>query len=204
MESSKGDQIQCEVCGVALSCAYSLKRHMQLHSDSTYECDFPECGKTSLQRQTRSHTDGPKVCSQCGKEFTTTYWLNKHENEIHLGNASKYSCTVCAKPCQLGYALQQHLSSHSDENKYTCEICSKSYKTPSILRINKCSPLDDREGKHACATCTKTFKTRRLLKQHMHKHDAPKFSCHVCGKMFKWKHCMKNHIKQCGVEINQG
>ena len=46
MESTNGDQIQCEVCGVALSCAYSLKRHMQLHSDSTYECDFPECGKT--------------------------------------------------------------------------------------------------------------------------------------------------------------
>ncbi|KAH3855482.1 hypothetical protein DPMN_098049 [Dreissena polymorpha] len=84
MESSNGDQIQYEECGVALSCAYSLKRHMQLHSDSTYECDYPECGKTfkcnkSLQRHTRSHTDGPKVCSQCGKEFTTTYWLNKHK-----------------------------------------------------------------------------------------------------------------------------
>ncbi|KAH3865269.1 hypothetical protein DPMN_028308 [Dreissena polymorpha] len=120
MESSNGDQIECEVCGVALSCAYSLKRHMQLHSDSTYECDFPMCGKTfkcnkSLQRHTRYHTDGPKVCSQCGKEFTTTYWLYKHENEIHRGKASKHSCTVCAKPCQSGYALQQHLSSHSDE-----------------------------------------------------------------------------------------
>ncbi|KAH3893068.1 hypothetical protein DPMN_017208 [Dreissena polymorpha] len=44
MESSNGDQIQCEVCGVALSLAYFIKRHMQLHSDSTYECDFPECG----------------------------------------------------------------------------------------------------------------------------------------------------------------
>jgi len=43
---------------------------MQLHSDSTYECDFP---------------------------------------------VFMYSCTVCAKPCQSGYALQQHLSSHSDE-----------------------------------------------------------------------------------------
>ncbi|KAH3690749.1 hypothetical protein DPMN_191949 [Dreissena polymorpha] len=46
MESFNGDQIQWEVCGVSLSCAYSLKRRMQIHRDSTYECDFPECGKT--------------------------------------------------------------------------------------------------------------------------------------------------------------
>ena len=120
MESSNWDQIQYEECGVALSCAYSLKRHMQLHSDSKYECDFPVRGKTfkckkSLQRHNRSHTDGPKVCSQCGKEFTTTYWLNKHENEIHRSKASKYAWTVCATPCQSGYALQQHVSWHSDE-----------------------------------------------------------------------------------------
>ncbi|KAH3893013.1 hypothetical protein DPMN_017151 [Dreissena polymorpha] len=119
MESSKKDQIQSKVCGVALSCAYSLKRHMQLHSDSTYECDYPECGKRfkckkSLQRHTRSHTDGPKFCSHCGKKFTATYWHNKHKHEIHRGKASKYSCTVFAKPYQSGYALQ-HLSSHSDE-----------------------------------------------------------------------------------------
>ncbi|KAH3852113.1 hypothetical protein DPMN_094610 [Dreissena polymorpha] len=134
MESSNGDQIQCEVCGVALSCAYSLKRHMRLHSDSTYECDFPECGKT-FKCKTISAASHP------WEEFTTTYWLNKHKNEIHRGKASKYSCTVCAKPCQSGYALQQHSS--SDEKKYTCEICSKSYKTPSILRIHKCSPPDE-------------------------------------------------------------
>ncbi|KAH3706751.1 hypothetical protein DPMN_066140 [Dreissena polymorpha] len=46
MSSSNGDHLQCEECGVALSCAYSLKRHVQLHSGSTYVCDFPGCGKT--------------------------------------------------------------------------------------------------------------------------------------------------------------
>ncbi|KAH3819230.1 hypothetical protein DPMN_120964 [Dreissena polymorpha] len=96
---------------------------MQLHSGSTYVCDFPGCRKTfncknSLQRHTRSHTDSSKVCCQCGKVFTTTNWQNTHENELHLGKASKYSFKLCAKPCQPRYALQLHLSTHSDE-KYT-------------------------------------------------------------------------------------
>ncbi|KAH3866840.1 hypothetical protein DPMN_029963 [Dreissena polymorpha] len=181
---------------------------MQLHSGSTYMCDVPGCGKTfsgknSLQRHTRSHTDSTNVCSQCGKVFTTTYWLNKHENEIHQGKASKYSCKLCAKPCQSRYALQQHISSHSDEKNNVCVICSKSYKTPLSLRMHKCYLPGHVRRQHACATCAKMFKTRRLLKQHMNKHSAQMFSCSVCGKMFKWKHNMQNHIKECGVGINQ-
>ncbi|KAH3827186.1 hypothetical protein DPMN_129116 [Dreissena polymorpha] len=78
MASSNGDHLQCEECGVALSRAFSLNRHMQLHTGTTYVCDCPGCGKTfnlshSLQRHTRSNTDSPKVCWKRGKVFTTTF-----------------------------------------------------------------------------------------------------------------------------------
>ena len=113
MSSSNGEFLECEVCGVASSSAYSLKRHMQLHSGSTYVCDFPGCGKTF-----KTHpfpTESPKLCSQCGKACTTTFWLNKHENELHLGKESTYSCKLCAEPCQSRYAFQQYISTHSNE-----------------------------------------------------------------------------------------
>ena len=45
ISSSNGDHLECEVCGVALTSAYFLKRHTQPYSGSTYVCDFPGCGK---------------------------------------------------------------------------------------------------------------------------------------------------------------
>ena len=113
MSSSNGDYLECEVCGVASSSAYSLKRHMQLHSGST-TCAIFQCA-VKHSKHTRSPTDSPKLCSQCGKVCTTTFLLNKHENELHLGKASTYSCKLCAEPCQSRYAFQQYISTHSNE-----------------------------------------------------------------------------------------
>ena len=64
------------------------------------------------------HPDNPFQCSKCGKSYSSTNALARHEKR-HEGFGFK--CGQCNFVCQFRYELRDHLKKHSDTQKWPCE-----------------------------------------------------------------------------------
>ena len=71
-------------------------------------------------------------CTVCDKDFKSTYYLNNHQETIHLGK--KFQCSECDKQFSENKTLKVHINSVHKGIKLECEACGKTFITSSGLR----------------------------------------------------------------------
>ncbi|XP_054745142.1 zinc finger protein ZFP2-like isoform X1 [Anastrepha obliqua] len=125
-------------------------------------------------------TQLPERCSECGKVFKHTDYLEAHG-------------TQC--PCQRKQSsnLLLHQRTNTGERRFQCEICANFFTTSSNLKAHKATHLEHRE--YHCSQCKRDFKTLRELRRHEPVHKTVKDNvCENCQKAFTKRSYLMDHI----------
>lgn len=107
----------------------------QHHMEEAYR---PE--EVSL-RANPSAAERSSRCPQCGKTFTTRFYLKIHQR-IHTGERP-YTCPQCGKGFYCNSHLISHQRSHTGEKPYSCEECGKSYSHLNSLKLHQRSHTEE-------------------------------------------------------------
>lgn len=137
----------CDVCGVYLGTAGSLRRHRLFRHETDIEGNPFRC---------------PQV--GCRRVFSTEQRRDRHERTEHLGD-KPHICQRCGKSFGLRNFLTDHLL-RCQQQHYRCERCDDRF-------TNRASLNDHRrivhEGIVFSCTCGKVFKSRSGLARHSRK-----------------------------------
>uniref|UniRef100_A0A9L0RZW2 ZFP92 zinc finger protein n=1 Tax=Equus caballus TaxID=9796 RepID=A0A9L0RZW2_HORSE len=141
----------------------------------------PQCAKGADKRY---------LCQQCGKCFSRSSNLIKHQ--IIHSSEKPYKCRECGKLFRRSFALLEHQRIHSGEKPYTCPECGKAFSRSSNL-IEHQRTHSGRKP-YACSQCPKAFKGISQLIHHQRVHSGEKpFECKECGKAFRGRSGLSQH-----------
>ena len=92
--------------------------------------------KTEKSKSDRSNTQGrseSKVCTDCGKIFTSSKQMRNHKYNVHPEIKDKYECEHCLQKFPYVHVLNKHkIRRHSGE-RFVCSNCNKSFTIRSNL-----------------------------------------------------------------------
>ncbi|KJX96833.1 hypothetical protein TI39_contig598g00018 [Zymoseptoria brevis] len=162
-----------EGCNSAYDRPVRLKGHINTHTgERPFACNEPGCGKTFckpehlLRHVDQNHGGEIFTCTRkigpdetCGKKFTSSYRLRRHEARHQEKDETTCTWEGCNKVFRKQDTLQRHIrKDHLGEDSYVCDH-------------------DMGNGE----TCGQSFATPGLLKGHTQReHAAPKYWCDIC------------------------
>ena len=195
---------KCDVCASAFATPMSLKTHKTMHTGGSFPCS--QCNeiftsKYHLKMHRRIHRENTKrvrirernrMCTHCGKLFTTITRLRHHEH-THTGE-KPYKCDVCVSAFATPMSLKAHKNTHMGE-RFACDKCDKIYTSKYYLNMHAQIHTEKTLKTLKCEICCKTLGTIKGLKNHLkYVHTGRKdYSCSLCEKTFLNKLGLKTH-----------
>lgn len=194
--SENGKCHKCDVCGKIYSRRYTLKVHMQKHSDTIIN-----------HKNNKICVQGPHFCSICEKQFLRLNTLNAHMkiHQIEEGTASgqqttKLSeCRVCKKQFVYEVNMRLHMEIHEGTQKFECDECGAHFSRKSDLKRHLTSHTGEKRFK--CTLCPKSFSRSGGLNRHIRWHSGQN-DCKYCGKRLVRGIEYRRHVLKHEKELN--
>ena len=162
--------LYCEECVISFSCPKSLHEH-----------------NLSVHEQKK-----PYKCNNCGYNFASTSYLQRHISAIHAGMSSNDQ--KLKKRKELGNVEGEEASKI---RKISCSFCGKTFPKNQNLIIHV-NTIHEKKKPFKCDTCGKSFGTNQRLGSHIdsvHSENKKQFPCSVCGKTYSRKDKLTSHFK---------
>ncbi|XP_069670364.1 zinc finger protein 234-like isoform X2 [Periplaneta americana] len=125
--------VECDQCGQSFPQS-SLKDHSCIHMP--YKCDL--CGKYflqaySLKRHLYMHTGKkPYKCDLCGKCFSFPHYFKVHTQRNSC--VKPFRCDICGKTFSNSDCVRQHLRIHSVKMSVKCHFCGNIFSSMDNLK----------------------------------------------------------------------
>ena len=130
------------------------------------------------------------ACYHCGKNFSSSSHLLRHERE-HNGDKT-HQCEQCSRAFSQASQLKTHIRSHTGEKPFECNVCNKSYYRAEHLKIHQRNHTGEKPYK--CGVCSHEFTEKGSLNKHMQTHSGEKFHhCEVCQQGFSTNGNLQRH-----------
>ena len=167
----------CDICGKR----FGRKEHIAGHRESVHEVHFetkrgshlPPDLPSSIEVATKDSNplidgvEGDQLqgkvkynvvnkCHQCGRSFTGSDHLKRHQMLKHM-NERKHACDICGNSFTRNALLKRHqmLVHEIDERTYACDICGQIFGAKRDMKRH-------REVAHfRCRHCGETFKDKK-------------------------------------------
>ncbi|XP_055541565.1 uncharacterized protein LOC129727605 [Wyeomyia smithii] len=186
---------KCDQCDEAFTQHQTLLRHYsRSHTDNPKKCDI--CHKefnllSELKSHLTTHGGNLLICNTCGKTFSKHHALQKHLAFYHSIKTKRprKQCNICN---QFVTNLSSHLATHSGEQPHVCGVCGKKFTFHQSLRRHSLLHLSERP--HKCEICGKGFITVTGLKYHFRIHTGEQLTCDICGRGLATASDLKRHM----------
>jgi len=96
------------------------------------ECEEQEVETDGNEDGTNNLAKGKRNCDECGKVFSSRQVLETHNMMIH-SIFKPFKCDVCEKSFRTGFAMKQHMLTHSDSKPFSCH-CGQMFTLKSSLK----------------------------------------------------------------------
>ena len=148
--------------------------------------------KQSLASRNNDNVFGDKAfkCVTCGKSFSTSKYLNRHQISHR---AKSHCCDICGLLIARSESMKNHRRIHTGETPYKCEQCGQSFRKRSMLTDHYL--LHEDENALCCRVCGKRCESKASLKTHMYRHTENKpYICETCGRSFTRALHLERHV----------